>query len=81
MINMGKQTKRSPAEVVAKAVTFFGPNGVGLEIKEQTENSAQFEAMGGFVTLQVVEAEGGRFDVSVFGREFDYQIKQFVGDL
>jgi len=81
MINMGKKTKRSPTEVVAKAVKFFGPAGVGLEIKERTENSAQFEAMGGFVTLQVVEAEGGRSDVSVFGREFDYQIKEFMGGL
>ena len=81
MINMGKKTKLHPTEVVAKAVKFFGPAGVGLEIKEQTENSAQFEAMGGFVTMQVVEAEAGKSDVSVFGREFDYQIQQFVGDL
>lgn len=81
MINMGKKTRLSPAKVVSKAVAYFGPGGVGLEVKEQTENSAQFEAMGGFVTLQVTEEGDGKSDVSVFGREFDYQIKQFVGDL
>jgi len=37
MIRLGKGSKLSPTKVLEKAIEFFGPDGVDLEVKEQQE--------------------------------------------
>jgi hypothetical protein len=82
MISMSKQTKREPSAVVEAAVRFFGPGGQGLDVVEQGPCCARFEGGGGHVYVEsaALEATGGS-DVRVQGREWDYQIKQFMRQL
>lgn len=81
MINMGKKSKLKPDEVISKALAYFGPNGVGLDVKANNENSARFEAMGGFVYIEAANGDRKETDVSIMGREFEFQIRQFLSEL
>jgi hypothetical protein len=82
MINIGKKIEQDPQEIIDKSVKFFGPSGLGLDIKSQDECCAQFEGAGGFINVKVTEFEGdNESEVQIIGREFDYQIKQFIKNL
>jgi hypothetical protein len=80
MARYGKESKQSPAQVMKKALEFFGPGGLGLEIKEEGEGCASFEGGGGHVFVQVCE-KGRGSEVDLETREWDYQVKQFVGKI
>ena len=77
MARYGKESKLSLTKVTEKALQFFGPGGVGLEVKEQGENCALFEGGGGHVFFQACEKDGGA-EVDLETREWDYQVKQFM---
>jgi hypothetical protein len=78
MARYGKESKLSPARVVEKALAFFGPGGMGLEVKEQDEGCVFFEGGGGHVSIQCCE-KGKGTEVNLETREWDYQVKQFMG--
>jgi hypothetical protein len=80
MARYGKESKQSPAQVMKKALEFFGPGGLGLEIKEEGEGCASFEGGGGHVFVQVCE-KGRGSEVDLETREWDYQVKQFMGKI
>jgi len=80
MIRMGKETKLDSAELIAKAVAYFGPEGLGLEIEERSSCCARFAGGGGYVFVQGNEDESpGGMEVIVEGREWENQIRQFMG--
>jgi hypothetical protein len=96
MARYGKESKLSPDKVMEKALEFFGPGGLGLEVKEQGEDCATFEGGGGHVFVQVCEkgpalsgvegpvlsgVEGIGSEVDLETREWDYQVKQFMGKI
>jgi hypothetical protein len=82
MIKMGKESKLVPSEVVEKAVEFFGPSGQGMNVVEQDDCCARFEGAGGYVFVQASDIEAKRgSQVTVEGREWEYQIKQFMGKI
>jgi hypothetical protein len=80
MARYGKESKQSPAQVMKKALEFFGPGGLGLEIKEEGEGCASLEGGGGHVFVQVCE-KGRGSEVDLETREWDYQVKQFMGKI
>lgn len=80
MLNITKQTRLSPEEVLKRAVKFFGPDGVGLEVRDECETDARFEGGGGYVYVEVCES-GGATEVTVESREWDYQVRQFLNTL
>jgi hypothetical protein len=81
MARYGKESKLSSAKVMEKAFEFFGPGGLGLEVKEQQgEDCATFEGGGGHVFVQVCE-KGPGSEVELETREWDYQVKQFMGKI
>jgi hypothetical protein len=82
MIKMGKESDLAPTEVLARAARFFGPDGVGLKIIDQDDCCARFQGSGGYVYVRISGSkdEGGT-EVIVEGREWEHQIKQFVGQL
>jgi hypothetical protein len=80
MIHLGKESKLSPTKVLERAIEFFGPDGIGLEVKEQDEGCARFEGGGGYVFVQVCEKEKGT-EVDLESREWEYQVKQFMGKI
>ena len=80
MLRIETKTKLSPEEAVKRAVAFFGAGGYGLEVKEQAKCCAYFEGGGGGVEVTAV-AEGKGASVELVSREWDYQVKEFIGDL
>jgi hypothetical protein len=80
MRRVTKQTKSSPEEVLERAKRFFGPEGLGLEVKGECETDARFEGGGGYVYVEVCGVEGGT-EVTIEEREWDYQLKEFLRTL
>jgi hypothetical protein len=82
MIRMGKESKLSSSEVVEKAVVFFGPSGAGLKLMDQGDCCARFEGAGGYVSVQTADMDDKEgSNVTVEGREWEYQIRQFMGEI
>jgi len=82
MLSMEKRSRFAPGEIVEKAVAFFGPGGLGLEVAEQERCCARFKGAGGFVFVQAEDVEGARgAKVNIEGREWEIQIKEFLGTL
>ncbi len=77
MLNLVTKTKKSPEEVIKRAVTFFGPGGYGLKVTEQNPNCASFEGGGGMVEIKV-SAEGKQTSVELASKEWDDQLKEFA---
>jgi hypothetical protein len=82
MIRMGKESELAPSEVVDRAIEFFGPLGAGLSVVDQGLCCARFEGAGGYVFVQTAGAdEQSGSSVTVEGREWEYQIRQFMGNI
>jgi len=77
MLRLEIQTKLSPEKAVEKAVAFFGPDGYGLEVKENYKNHAYFEGGGGSVTIST-SVKGKKTAVDIVSREWDFQVKEFA---
>lgn len=75
----GKKTRLKPPEVIERALSFFGEGGVGLEIVERSEEMVCFEGGGGRVTI--IACLNDETDVDMETREWDYQVKRFMGKL
>jgi hypothetical protein len=79
MIRLGKESKFAPTEVLDRAVAFFGSDGVGLKLVNQDACCARFEGAGGYVYVQAADVDDQEgSDVSIEGREWEHQIKQFI---
>ncbi len=80
MIRYGKDSKLSPREVVQKAIAFFGPGGMGLEMKLVGEGEARFEGGGGHILVQARE-KGKGSEIDLIAVEWEYPAKQFLGKI
>ena len=79
MAKYGKKTKLKTIEVMNKAIEFFGKKGQGLKITEQTDQRVCFEGGGGHVTVVACETEETEIEIET--REWDYQVKKFLGKI
>ncbi len=77
MLRLSTTSKLSPAEVVKRAVKFFGPDGYGLEVKEEDNCCGYFEGGGGSVRV-IASTEKKGSTVELESREWDYQVKEFI---
>jgi hypothetical protein len=80
MLRVTKETTSSPEEALEKAKQFFGPDGLGLEVKDECDTDARFEGGGGYVYVEVCGVKGGT-EVTIEEREWDYQVKEFLRTL
>lgn len=70
-----------------KARAFFGPGGLGMEVTEMADCCARFAGAGGQVYVQAspprsrAEEEPGGSRVEIQGREWEHQIRQFLGQI
>jgi len=78
MLRLSTTSKLNPEEVIKRAVKFFGPEGYGLEVREETASGATFEGSGGGVEV-TASTEGKKTTVELTSREWDYQVKEFIG--
>ena len=77
MLRIATKTDRPVAEVLDRAVSFFGPGSVGLELRHRAPDHVTFEGGGGFVTVDVVPEEGQR-DVTVVTQEWEHDARRFI---
>lgn len=80
MIRISKKSKLKTEEIIAKAARYFGTGGEGLTQTESGSCCISFSGAGGYVTVTVSETAEQR-EVDVESREFEYQVKQFLGSL
>ena len=77
MARYGVETKLSPGQAVAKAVAWFGEQGLGLEMTERGERYAAFVGGGGHVRITATVAKENT-TLELETREWDHNVKQFV---
>ena len=80
MIRMSVKTKLSPEEVAKRALNFFGPGGYGMEVKNEATGYVCLEGGGGLVEV-IASAEAKGASVELVSREWDYQLKEFLGNI
>jgi hypothetical protein len=55
---------------------------VGLQVADQGTCCARFEGAGGYVFVQTADIDDrDGSSVTIEGREWEYQIKQFMGEI
>ena len=79
MARYGVYTKLAPEEVIRRAVSIFGKDGLGLTVTEQGSCCATFEGGGGHVSVTV--NVGDKTEVELVTREWDYDVKRFMRDI
>ncbi len=80
MTNLEIKTKLSLEDATRKVKQFFGKEGQGLELSEETPGCLCFQGGGGYVTAHVT-AEGGQTTINLLTQEWDYQVKDFASRL
>jgi hypothetical protein len=80
MINLEKETKVSPEEVVRRLKKYFGKGGQGLELTEENPQCLSFTGGGGYVNATVC-AEGAKTRVNLVSQEWEIQAKEFLSRL
>lgn len=81
MARYSGETRRSPEQVLERALAFFGPAGLGLTVEGQNGCCLRLTGGGGEVLVQVGTAESGRTSVILETREWDYQAVRFLKTL
>lgn len=77
MLSLNTKTKSQPADVLKKALGFFGPDGLGMKVSEQGETYVSFEGTGGYVTVNVfTDSKGASVDLKT--QEWEYQVREFA---
>ncbi len=75
-ISLETTSKLSPEDIIKKArKTFLEEHG--LDIEEEAQCCLRMQGGGGFVYIQAVE-EDDKTRVTLEGREWTYQLKQFM---
>ena len=80
MLRMATTTKVTSEEAIKQAVKFFGPEGHGLEIKDQSPTCARFEGGGRYVEVTSCTNEEGT-SMELLSQEWNHQVREFLGKL
>jgi hypothetical protein len=81
MEKISTKTKRAGADVIQMAIAYFGEGGLGLTIENKDANSITFKGGGGGVVVEFFPGEKGTTNVDLTSREWDFQVKQFLGKI
>jgi hypothetical protein len=77
MARYSVETKKSPEEVIQKAVAHFGEGGLGLSVGAEDVCCVTFVGGGGHVSVAASNEEG-KTTVELETREWDYHVKTFM---
>jgi hypothetical protein len=77
MTRFGVNTNLSPAQTIERAVDYFGAEGLGLELSEQSECCATFVGGGGHVQITAT-GQAPETSIELVTQEWDYDVKQFM---
>ena len=74
------ETGKEPEEVLEQAISYFGEKGLGLSMTSDNPCCVTFEGGGGHVSVTASREEDGT-EVRLETREWDYQVKRFMGQI
>ena len=80
MINLEIKTKLSPPEICRRLKNFFGQEGVGLKLTEETQSCLFFEGGGGYVNASICTEENQN-TLLLKAMEWENQAKKFAANL
>jgi len=80
MANYSTETRLPSAEVLQRAISHFGPGGLGLEVCRQDPCRVDLTGGGGHVTI-TARTEGKKTTVDLETREWDFHVRQFVREI
>jgi hypothetical protein len=80
MINLESKTRLSSEEVIKRLKKFFGKEGQGMELTEDSSQCVTFSGGGGYVTATVC-ADEGKTRINLVTQEWEYQAKEFLSSL
>jgi len=82
MVALGKESKLSAAEVLQRAIRFFGPDGLGLEVQHWDAASVQLTGGGGHVVVRAQPlVANDKSAVEIEAREWEYDAERFLDEL
>jgi hypothetical protein len=80
MLNLEANTKLSQEKIVDRLKSFFGKDGLGMDLTDETSQCLSFEGGGGYVTATICpEEKQNRIDLVT--QEWEYQVKEFAAKL
>lgn len=80
MINLEIKTSLAVEETKKRLKAFFGKDGQGLEVKEDSGDCLNFEGSGGFVNA-VICTDEGKTKIELSSQEWDKQVEDFASHL
>lgn len=80
MITIETSSKLNLKKLQEAVRGYFGPEGLGLTITEDTDACLNFEGGGGFVKADFC-GDGPGSSLTLSGREYDQNIRDFISKL
>ena len=77
MPQYGFTTRLSPEDTIDKAVSYFGEEGLGLDITDRGKRCVNFKGGGGHIDI-ITCRDKGKTEVDIETREWDIQVKSFM---
>lgn len=80
MLRLDVETKKSAEKAMRHLKAFFGRDGLGLDIVEETDEQIRFEGGGGYVGAAICAA-GEKSRIELVSREWEQQVKKFAAEV
>ncbi len=80
MLNLEVKTKLSQEKVVDRLKKFFGKDGLGMDLTDETPQCLSFEGGGGYVNATICREED-KNRIELVTQEWEYQVKEFAAKL
>jgi hypothetical protein len=74
-------TSLKPQQALDRAITYFGPQGFGLEITTKDESCLVFQGGGGHVAVTVQPGDTAKTTLEIETREWDHAVRQFMAEI
>lgn len=80
MLKMEATSKKAPQKVIDQLKTYFGEDGLGLELVADTAGCLTFEGGGGHVTATLCN-DHDLTRVTLETREWEFHVRRFLGSI
>lgn len=77
MLNLEIETKLSQQEATKRIKSYFGKDGLGLKLDEESTDCLNFSGGGGFVNAIVCPSEE-KTRIELLSQEWEYHLKTFA---
>jgi hypothetical protein len=72
-----RQSNLTPEEALQEAIHFFGPSGIGLQVKSYEEHDVRLEGQRGHVFVHITR-QGVGCDIEIETYEWERDVQRFL---